>query len=251
MHLISSAFLGAGGIFHSLFGPATLETKFSFFGYRWNDTNKMTNILGFHLVLLGAGAFLLVAKAMYFGGLYDPIAQDVRVIANPTLNPATIFGYLFGTEGRFWIAGVDNLEGVIGGHIWVGAILIGGGIWHIVTKPLAWTKNLFVWSGEAYLSYSIGAVALMSFVATLFVSVNTTVFPTEFFGPALGLEFDRFPVFVIPDGITTNRVWLANAQFWLGFFFLQGHIFHALRVAGYSFKEGRVIQSTRGEATWS
>ena len=251
LHLISSAFLGAGGIFHSLFGPATLETKFSFFGYRWNDTNKMTNILGFHLVLLGAGAFLLVAKAMYFGGLYDPIAQDVRVIANPTLNPATIFGYLFGTEGRFWIAGVDNLEDVIGGHIWVGTTLIGGGIWHIVTKPLAWTKNLFVWSGEAYLSYSIGAVALMSFVATLFVSVNTTVFPTEFFGPALGLEFDRFPVFVSPDGITTNRVWLANAQFWLGFFFLQGHIFHALRVAGYSFKEGRVIQSTRGEATWS
>ena len=251
LHLISSAFLGAGGIFHSLFGPATLETKFSFFGYRWNDTNKMTNILGFHLVLLGAGAFLLVAKAMYFGGLYDPIAQDVRVIANPTLNPATIFGYLFGTEGRFWIAGVDNLEDVIGGHIWVGAILIGGGIWHIVTKPLAWTKNLFVWSGEAYLSYSIGAVALMSFVATLFVSVNAVVFPPEFFGPTLGLAFDRFPVFVSPDGVATNRVWLANAQFWLGFFFLQGHIFHALRAAGYSFKEGRVIQSTRGEATWS
>ena len=207
----------------------------------------MTDILGIHLTLLGVGAFLLVAKAMYFGGLYDPIAQDVRVITNPTLNPATIFGYLFGTEGRFWIAGVDTLEDVIGGHIWVGAMLIGGGIWHILTQPLPWTKPLFVWSGEAYLSYSVGAVALMSFVAPLFVSVNSLVFPPEFFGPTLGLPFDRFPVFVSPAGVAPNRVWLANTQFWLGFFFLQGHIFHALRAAGYSFKEGRVLESTRGE----
>lgn len=248
LHLISSAFLGAGGLFHALLGPEKLENTFSFFGYRWDDTNKMTDILGIHLTLLGVGAFLLVAKAMYFGGLYDPVVHNVRTIANPTLSPLTVFGYLFGTEGRFWIAGVDNLETVVGGHIWVGAILIFGGIWHIATKPLPWTKNLFVWSGEAYLSYSIGAVSLMAFVATLFVSVNSLVFPTEFFGPTLGLAFDRFPVFVSPDGMTTNRVWLANAHFWLGFFFLQGHIFHALRAAGYSFTEGRLVKSMRGEA---
>jgi photosystem II CP43 chlorophyll apoprotein len=143
---------------------------------------------------------------------------------------------------------VDNLEDVVGGHIWIGFILIGGGIWHIATQPLPWTRNLFVWSGEAYLSYSIGAVGLMAFVATLFVSVNTLVFPTEFFGPALVLEFDRFPVFVNPEGGITNRVWLANTHFWLGFFFLQGHIFHALRAGGYSFKEGRLLESKRGEA---
>ena len=247
LHLISSAFLGAGGLFHTLKGPAKLEGKFAFFGYRWDDPNKMTDILGIHLTLLGVGAFLLVAKAMYFSGLYDPVIQDVRLVSSPTLNPATIFGYLFGTEGRFWLAGVDSLEDVVGGHLWLGAILIGGGIWHIATKPLPWAKPLFVWSGEAYLSYSIGAVSLMAFVATLFVSVNSLVFPTEFFGPTLGLAFDRFPVFVSPDGVATNRVWLANAHFWLGFFFLQGHIFHALRAAGYSFKEGRVIESTRGE----
>ncbi|MEM9007048.1 MAG: chlorophyll a/b binding light-harvesting protein, partial [Cyanobacteria bacterium P01_F01_bin.86] len=156
---------------------------------------------------------------------------------------------LFGTEGRFWLASVDNLEDVVGGHIWIGLICILGGVWHIRTTPAAWAKNLFVWSGEAYLSYSVGAVSLMAFVATLFVSVNSLVFPTEFFGPTLGLAFDRFPVFVSPDGVATNRVWLANAHFWLGFFFLQGHLFHALRAAGYSFTEGRVVESTRGQVS--
>ncbi|MDJ0515951.1 MAG: chlorophyll a/b binding light-harvesting protein [Trichodesmium sp. MO_231.B1] len=249
LHLISSAFLGAGGIFHALRGPSKLEDKFSFFGYSWDNPGKMTTILGIHLVLLGIGAFLLVAKAMAFGGLYDPAIQNVRIISNPTLNPTTIFGYLFGTEGRFWLAGVNSLEDVVGGHIWIGAICILGGLWHMKTAPLGWAKGLFVWSGEAYLSYSIGAVSLMAFVATLFVSVNSLVFPTEFFGPTLTLVFDRFPVFVSSDGVLTARVWLANAHFWLGFFFLQGHIFHALRAAGYSFTEGRVITSTRGQVS--
>lgn len=163
LHLISSAFLGFGGIYHAVFGPTYLENFSEFFGYRWQDTNKMTDILGIHLILLGFGAFLLVAKAMFFGGLYDPTAAEVRIINNPTLNPGIIFGYLFGAVGKNWIAGVDNLEDVIGGHIWIGAILIAGGLWHINTKPFNWTKNLFVWSGEAYLSYSLGALALMGF----------------------------------------------------------------------------------------
>ena len=68
IHLISSAVLGFGGIYHSLLGPDTLEESFPFFGYDWRDKNKMTTILGIHLCLLGFGAFLLVAKAMYIGG---------------------------------------------------------------------------------------------------------------------------------------------------------------------------------------
>jgi photosystem II CP43 chlorophyll apoprotein len=249
IHLISSAFLGAGGIFHTLKGPKKLEEKFPFFGYRWDDADKMTTILGIHLVLLGLGAFLLVFKAMGLGGLYDPIVQNVRVITDPTLDPGTIWGYLLGTQGKFWLASVDNLEDVVGGHIWIGTICILGGIWHIRTTPFQWAKKLFVWSGEAYLSYSIGAVSLMAFVATLFVSVNSLVFPSEFFGPTLSLNFDRFPVFLSPDGEITCRVWLANAHFWLGFFFLQGHLFHALRAAGYSFSEGKVIAFTRGQVS--
>lgn len=249
LHLISSAFLGAGGLFHVFKGPSKLEEKYPFFGYRWDDTNQMTNILGFHLILLGLGAFLLVIKAMAVGGLYDPEIHAMRLVNNPTLDLLKIFGYLVGTQGKFWLGSVNNLEDVVGGHIWIGFICISGGIWHLLTKPSSWAKNLFIWSGEAYLSYSIGAVSLMAFVAVLFVSVNTTVFPIDFFGPTLILKFDRFPIFASVDGVLTSRVWLANAHFWLGFFFLQGHLFHALRAAGYSFVEGRVVTSTRGQVS--
>jgi len=97
LHLISSAVLGFGGVYHSLIGPETLEESFPFFGYVWKDKNKMTTILGIHLILLGCGAWLLVFKAMYFGGVYDtwaPGGGDVRTIINPTTNPVVIFGYL-------------------------------------------------------------------------------------------------------------------------------------------------------------
>ena len=63
IHLISSAFLGFGGLFHSLKGPATLEARTSFFGYTWKDADKMTTLLGIRLVLLGVATFLLVPKA--------------------------------------------------------------------------------------------------------------------------------------------------------------------------------------------
>lgn len=195
LHLISSAFLGFGGIFHALRGPAILEERFSFFGYRWEDANKMTTILGIHLVLLGLGAGLLVAKAMFFGGLYDSTVGEVRVVSSPTLNSVVIFGYLFGGGGKHWIAGVNNLEDLVGGHIWVSILCIAGGIWHITTQPFGWTKQLFIWSGEAYLSYSLGALALMGFIAAYFVSVNTLAYPPEFYGPALSIGFDRFPYF--------------------------------------------------------
>jgi photosystem II CP43 chlorophyll apoprotein len=188
LHLISSAVLGFGGIYHAVRGPETLEEYSAFFGYDWKDKNKMTNIIGFHLIILGSGALLLVLKAMFFGGIYDtwaPGGGDVRVITNPTLNPLVIFGYLikspFGGEG--WIVSVDNLEDVIGGHIWIALICISGGIWHIFTKPFAWARRAFIWSGEAYLSYSLGALSLMGFIASIMVWYNNTVYPSEFFGP--------------------------------------------------------------------
>jgi photosystem II CP43 chlorophyll apoprotein len=54
---------------------------------------------------------------------------DVRVITNPTINPGVIFGYLlkspFGGDG--WIVSVDNMEDIVGGHIWIGTLEIFGG----------------------------------------------------------------------------------------------------------------------------
>jgi photosystem II CP43 chlorophyll apoprotein len=188
LHLISSAVLGLGGIYHAVRGPETLEEYSAFFGYDWKDKNKMTTILGFHLIVLGIGALLLVIKAMFVGGVYDtwaPGGGDVRIISNPTLNPATIFGYLlkapFGGEG--WIVGVNNMEDIIGGHIWVGLVCIFGGIYHVLTKPFGWARRAFIWSGEAYLSYSLGALSLMGFVAACFVWFNNTAYPSEFYGP--------------------------------------------------------------------
>jgi photosystem II CP43 chlorophyll apoprotein len=188
LHLISSAVLGLGGVYHAIRGPETLEEYSSFFGYDWKDKNQMTNIIGYHLIILGIGALLLVFKAMFFGGVYDtwaPGGGDVRVINNPTLNPAVIFGYLlkspFGGDG--WIVSVNNMEDIIGGHIWIGLICIAGGVWHILTKPFGWVRRAFIWSGEAYLSYSLGALSLMGFIASFFVWFNNTAYPSEFYGP--------------------------------------------------------------------
>nr|AHX25307.1 photosystem II 44 kDa apoprotein [Nannochloropsis oceanica] len=187
LHLISSAVLGFGGIYHSLLGPDTLEESFPFFGYDWRDKNKMTTILGIHLILLGVGAFLLVLKALYIG-VYDtwaPGGGDVRRILSPTVNAAVIFGYVlkspFGGDG--WIVSINNMEDLIGGHIWVGTMCILGGIWHIVTKPFAWVRRTFIWSGEAYLSYSLAALATMGLTAAVFVWYNNTAYPSEFYGP--------------------------------------------------------------------
>lgn len=188
LHLISSAVLGLGGIYHAVRGPESLEEYSSFFGYDWKDKNQMTNIIGYHLILLGCGALLLVFKAMFFGGVYDswaPGGGDVRLITNPTLDPTVIFGYLidapFGGEG--WIVGVDNMEDIIGGHIWIGLICIAGGVWHILTRPFGWARRAFIWSGEAYLSYSLGALSMMGVIASCYVWFNNTAYPSEFYGP--------------------------------------------------------------------
>ncbi|KYC43131.1 PsbB/PsbC family photosystem II protein [Scytonema hofmannii PCC 7110] len=244
MHLISSAVLGAGGIYHSLLGPEVLQdnpTFAGFFGYDWKDKDKMTTILGIHLTLLGVGALLLVAKAMFWGGLFDPgagVGGDMRVIAHPTLNPFKIFGYLFGAWGSEGMAAVNNLEDVVGGHIWVSLILISGGIFHILTKPFDWAQKILLFSGEAYLSYSIGAVAYMAFLAAYFISVNNTVYPEVFYGSLKILDTST--------GHVSPRGWLAVFHFVFGVLFLFGHIWHAIHAraveAGFDFQNGDMIQ---------
>ena len=135
------------------------------------------------------------------------------MITEPTLTPVTIFGYLFGLSDGVWnslgMAAVDNLEDVIGGHIWVGVACIAGGAWHIVKEPFGWERNSLTYNGHAILSYSLAGVALMAFTSGYFVAFNNIAFPPELYGADLG-QF-------------------AGVQFTLCGTFLGGHVWHALK----------------------
>jgi photosystem II CP43 chlorophyll apoprotein len=216
VHLVASAVLAAGGLFHVFRAPANLadgSARVARFHYDWNDGRQLSLILGHHLIFLGLGALALVLKATTWGGIYDANLHQVRVVTTPTLDPTVIFGYLLGTNHGVWnplgMASVNNLEDIIGGHIWLAGMLIAGGIWHILVPPFSSVTKIVKIEADAVLSYSLGGLAFMAFVSCAFVGWNTTAYPVEFYG--------------------VDRTSTVAIQFFLGMVALVGHLWHAYR----------------------
>jgi len=191
-HLICSGILGLGGVYHAIFGPERLEETVhnSKFASSWQDRFRITAILGAHLGIVGTAAILFYLKATVFGGLYDTSASgggDIRLMKDihVTYNPYVLGRYLprapYGSEG--WIISINNMEDLIGGHYWVCISCLIGGVWHIQTRPLSIIVRGFTWSGEAYLSYSLSAIALCGSIAAIYSWYNNTAYPSEFYGP--------------------------------------------------------------------
>lgn len=233
LHLVSSAVLAAGGLFH-VFNQRS--TTYAVGNDRimakeeglWSNPATLSFILGQHLIILGFAASLFVLKATRFGGIYDPISGNVHLIETVTTNPAVIFGYLFGFTRHGWdpmgMAAVDNLSDVVGGHVWISVICIVGGIWHTVRAPFGWFREKFIYDGHIILSYSLAGVGLMALISIFFV-FNETVYPIEIFGD--------------------NRLKTIALQALLGVVFLGGHVWHNLLGQKNS---GRLTNSSYYEA---
>ncbi|NJL45041.1 MAG: chlorophyll a/b binding light-harvesting protein [Leptolyngbyaceae cyanobacterium SM2_3_12] len=234
IHIVAAGVLGFGAYFHrSRLAPRLDQEsgRAAKFHFEWDDAPKLGLILGHHLVILGLGALLLVAKATNFGGLYDSNLEQMRLVTTPTLDPATLWDY------RTHLFDVNNLEDLVGGHICVAALLIAGGAWHILVPPFAWVRRIFLFSADGILAYSLFGIALAGFAASYYCGFNTLAYPVEFYGPPLLLKSAFLPSYFDPTGTMaegfTSRVWLANAHFYLAFFFLQGGLWHFQRAMGF------------------
>ncbi len=232
LHLVSSAVLAAGGLYHIVKGPADLSKgsgRSKMFHINWQDPRRLGLILGHHLLFLGLGAIALYWKATDGGGLYDGVSHMVRVVRQPTVNPVVIFGYLAGQTptgySQWGLAAVDNLEDIVGGHLWIGIVLLAGGIWHILVPMLPWARRVLQVSGEALLSYSLGGLAFMGFLSAAFASHNSLAYPTELYGD--------------------DTLGLANGQLLVATIALVGHLWHTYRV-----RSGELLEQVYAEWNW-
>ncbi len=241
LHLIFSGVLGAGGLLHSMryegdLGNYPDSARAKKFDFEWNDPDRLTFILGHHLIFLGLGNIQFVEWARIHG-IYDAAQGATR-----TVNYNLDLGMVWNHQADF--LSISSLEDVMGGHAFLAFFLITGGAFHIATKQFGdYTefKGKGLLSAETILSYSLAGVAYCAFVAAFWCSTNTTVYPTDLYGEVLKLQFDFAPYFAdtasdLPADVHTARAWLSNAHFFLGFFFLQGHLWHALRGMGFDFK---------------
>jgi len=240
VHLVSSMVLAAGGLLHSLLLPGNLEdsevARARKFNIEWDNPDKLTFILGHHLIILGFAVIAFVEWARVHG-IYDPAIGSVRQVEYE-LNLDKIWNHE--TE----VLTIDSLEDVMGGHAFLAFLEIIGGVFHICTKQFGeYTefKGKGLLGAEAILSYSVVGVSYMAFVAAFWCASNTTIYPVDLYGEPLKLQFEFAPYFTdtvdLGSGAYSSRAWLANTHFYLGFFFLQGHLWHALRAMGFDFKK--------------
>jgi len=240
LHLIFSAVLGAGGLLHSMkydgdLGNYPDSARAKKFDYEWDDPDRLTFILGHHLIFLGLGNIQFVEWARIHG-IYDAAKGVTR-----TVEYNLDLGAIWNHQADF--LQISSLEDVMGGHAFLAFLLITGGAFHIATKQIG-EYNEFKGKGllgaESILSYSLAGIAYMAFVAAFWCSTNTTIYPVDLYGDVLQLQFDFAPYFAdtadLPGDLHTARAWLSNSHFFLGFFFLQGHLWHALRGMGFDFK---------------
>jgi len=242
LHLVFSMVYGGGGLLHSVLFPGDMQKSevalARKFKLEWDNPDNQTFILGHHLIFFGVANIWFVEWARVHG-IYDPAIEAVRQV-NYNLDLTQIWNH------QFDFLSISSLEDVMGGHAFLAFFQIGGGAFHIATKQIGdYTefkgKNLL--SAEAILSWSLAGIGWMAIIAAFWCATNTTVYPTQWYGEVLQLKFGVSPYWadtVVPtDGAPfghTSRAWLTNVHYYLGFFFIQGHLWHAMRAMGFDFK---------------
>ncbi len=265
LHLILSMVYGGGGLLHAVLFPAKVEEsevlQAKKFKLEWNNPDNQTFILGHHLIFFGVACVWFVEWARIHG-IYDPALGAVRQV-NYNLDLSMIW------QRQFDFITIDSLEDVMGGHAFLAFAEITGGAFHIIAGSTPWEdKRLGEWSkfkgsellsAEAVLSWSLAGIGWMAIVAAFWCASNTTVYPEAFFGETLTLKFTLAPFWVdsvqLPDGEgaafgNTTRAVLSNSHYYLGFFALQGHFWHALRALGFNFKNVSSAIGNEKESTF-
>jgi len=252
LHLIFSMVYAGGGLLHAVYFDEKVEDsevlQAQKFKLEWNNPDNQTFILGHHLIFFGVACIWFVEWARIHG-IYDPALGAIRQV-NYNLDLTAIWNH------QFDFLTIDSLEDVMGGHAFLAFAEITGGAFHIIAGSTAWEdKRLGEWSkfkgaellsAEAVLSWSLAGIGWMAIVAAFWCSQNTTVYPEEFFGDVLQFKFTIAPFWndaVHPVegggyayGYSTRAV-LSNSHYYLGFFALQGHFWHALRALGFDFSK--------------
>ena len=243
VHLVLSMVYGAGGLLHSVLFVGDMQDsevpQARKFKLEWDNPDNQTFILGHHLLFIGVACIWFVEWARIHG-IYDPAIGAVRQVEY-NLNLTSIWNH------QFDFLAIDSLEDVLGGHAFLAFLEITGGAFHIATKQVGeYTKfkGAGLLSAEAILSFSCAGLGWMAVVAAFWCAQNTTVYPEAWYGEALILKFGIAPYWIDSVDLSggpaffghTTRAALANVHYYFGFFFLQGHLWHALRAMGFDFK---------------